>query len=229
MHSGNPEVKKLATLIGRTPDAVAYKLVNFASLDPTLKARGIKGASHTSKLDKTIWNEFYNNWDDAFIESEKLLAKTKKTTIEKLNNIDDNHIVTEGKNIQRVVNVRVNQSIFRKLILATYENKCCITHINNTDLLIASHISPWSADKKNRLNPANGLSLNALHDKAFENGLIAIDEDYKICISSKLKKSNIPTIDDLFGKYDGKEIFLPKKFIPSLEFLKIHLDNRFKP
>lgn len=64
--------------------------------------------------------------------------------------------------------------------------------MGNKELLIASHIIPWGKDEKNRLNPMNGLLLNALHDKAFENGLITIAEDYTIKISSSCKKKNIP-------------------------------------
>jgi putative restriction endonuclease len=55
LHNRNPEIINLANLIGRTPSSVAYKLVNFASLDPSLKARGIKGASNASNLDREIW------------------------------------------------------------------------------------------------------------------------------------------------------------------------------
>lgn len=229
MHKSNAEVIKLATLIGRTPSSVALKLGNLASHDPTLKARGIKGASHGSKQDEKIWNEFYNNWDVAFIESEKLLAKVKHTTIEKLNKVDIKDIPREGKEVERLVKVRVNQALFRSIILATYEYKCCITGISNPELLVASHILPWSKDEKNRLNPVNGLALNALHDKAFENGLLAIDADYKICISSKLKKDKEASITNLFSTYEGKTIFIPDKFMPSTEFLKMHLDERFKP
>ncbi len=47
LHSRNPQIIKLAELLNRTPGSIAYKLVNFASLDPTLKQ---KGADHTSKL-----------------------------------------------------------------------------------------------------------------------------------------------------------------------------------
>ena len=72
MHSRNPKIIKLAKLIGRTPGSVAFKLVNFASLDPSLSARGIKGARNSSKLDRVIWDEFYNNWEQLAFESEKL-------------------------------------------------------------------------------------------------------------------------------------------------------------
>lgn len=40
---GNPEIIHLAELIGRTPDAVAMKLVNFASLDPAITSTGRSG------------------------------------------------------------------------------------------------------------------------------------------------------------------------------------------
>jgi len=40
LHQRNPEVIKLAGEIGRTASAVAMKLVNFASLDPAIRASG---------------------------------------------------------------------------------------------------------------------------------------------------------------------------------------------
>ena len=157
MHQSNPGIIQLAKLIGRTPSSISFKLVNFASFDPTLKERGIKGASNASKLDKEIWDEFYNNWDEALIESEKLYAKAKNTTVEKLNNIDLSDIPKEGLEKSRLVKTRVNQCIFRTIILAAYNNRCCITGISNPELLIASHIIPWSKDEKNRMNPMKGL------------------------------------------------------------------------
>ena len=54
LHSKNPELIHLSELIDRTPGAVAYKLVNFASLDPAQRVRGIKGASNISKMDKAV-------------------------------------------------------------------------------------------------------------------------------------------------------------------------------
>jgi len=227
LHSSNPEIIQLSKLIGRTPGSVAYKLVNFASLDPTLRARGIKGAYNVSKLDKEIWNEFYNNWDVLPFESEKLLAKINKTTLEKLHNIDESELPKEGKTREQIVKVRVNQSFFRKSVLAAYNNTCCITGIQQTELLIAGHIKSWSEDVKNRLNLKNGIAINGLHDKAFEAGIITITPDYKIRISSVLKKQNkIQVINDYFIKYDNKNIILPSRSLPDKEFLDYH--NRLK-
>ncbi len=230
MHSRNPEVIALSGLIERSPGAIARKLGNFASLDPTLKARNIGGLPNAGELTEKIWAEFYNNWDAALMESEKLLAQKKHTTVEKLNMIEVSDLLKEGKDKERLVKTRVNQSIFRTVVLATYNNSCCITGINNTELLIASHIVPWSKDEKNRLNPMNGLCLNALHDKAFDNGLITINaNDYTIRVSSKLKKKNAPeSIERNFLKLEGTSILLPDKFRPSKDLLKIHNDF-FKP
>lgn len=224
MHKGNSEIIRFAGLIGRTPSSIALKLGNFASFDPTLKERGIKGASNASKLDKQIWDEFYNNWDAALFASEEMLAKTKRTTIERINKIETADLPKEGKEKERIVKTRVNQSIFRTVVLATYNNSCCITGINNPELLIASHIVPWSKDEKNRLNPMNGLCLNALHDKAFDSGLITISaDDYTIMISSKLKKKNATqSIEQNFLNMEGKVIHLPDKFLPAKELLKVH-------
>ena len=216
-------------MINRTPGSVAFKLVNFASLDPSLKKKGIKGADHSGGLDREIWNEFYNNWDSAFEKSEELLSKAKHLNVEDLYNIDISYIQEKGLEKKRLVTTRVNQYRFRQMVLSNYKSTCCITGLQQPELLIASHITLWSKYENNRLNPANGLCLNALHDKAFENGLMTISaEDYKIRISSVFKKENNKAIKNYFLQYDGEEIILPKKFLPSPEFLKIH-NEYFKP
>lgn len=224
LHQGNPAIKELAGLIGRTPGSVAYKLVNFASLDPVLKQRGIKGMSNASKLDKEVWNEYMHHWDEQYMEGEVLLAQKKHTTLEKLYNIDlDEYKETDGREINRTVKVRINQSIFRGVVLSNYNNQCCITGMQMPELLVASHIAPWSKDKGNRLNPQNGFALNALHDKAFDKHIITVTEDLKLKISPKFYlHQDVPSIKQNFIDYDGKSLIEPRKFYPKSEFLKLH-------
>ncbi len=230
LDSRNPDVIHLAELLGRTPGSIAYKLVNFASLDPSLKARGIKGASNTSKLDKSVWNEFFNNWDILSYESEMLLSKFENKSIEVVNEISESDILKEGTTREQLVRIRIGQSFFRRTILASYDFTCCVTGIQQAEFLVAEHIVPWSLDQKNRLNPRNGILINALHDKAFENGLITIDTNYKIKVPSILmKQRKLNSIEDYFIKYEGKEIGLPTRFLPDIEFLKYHNQERFKP
>ena len=227
MHNRTPEIRELAKIIGRTPDAVARKLGNLASFDPSLKKRGIKGLSNTSKLDEIIWDRFYNNWDTLPYESEKLLAKFKDKNLEEI--ITNIVPLLEGLTREAQVQVRVNQSFFRTMIMASYNYTCCITGIRQPELHIAGHIKPWGIDHKNRLNPQNGLAMNALHDKAFENGLITITPDYEIKVSAELKnQEKDKTVQKYFISYDGKKIIEPSKFLPGREFLEWHLDVIFR-
>ncbi|MDP9078601.1 MAG: HNH endonuclease [Bacteroidota bacterium] len=227
MHRSNSEVKALAELIGRSIGAVVRKLGNFASFDPKLKERGVGGLPNTSKLDAEIWHEFMQNWDEQFFESEKLLAKKKHTTIEKVYAADlENLPFAEGKERERMVMQRVNQSQFRSIVLTNFNNQCCITGIKMLELIVASHIAPWSKDKGNRLSPQNGLALNALHDKAFDRHLITITEDLKIKISPKFyQHKEILSIKQNFIDYDGQPLLPPKKFYPDAEFLRMHNDK----
>jgi len=228
IHQGNPMIISLASLIDRTPSSLALKLSNFASFDPSLKARGIKGATNASKLDLAIWNEFYDHWDIKPFESELLLANIQNKTIEELYELDDSDIHFAGKTKEQVVKTRVNQNFFRSMILAAYDNRCCITGIQIPDLLIAGHIKPWSKDEKNRLNPRNGIAINGLHDKAFEKGLITITPEYRILVSSVLQKlKGDKEIDSLFLRFHDKPMIQPSRFLPDQEFLTYHNNERF--
>lgn len=230
MHERNPEIKELADLINRTPGSVSLKLVNFASLDPGLQARNIKGMANASNLDKLIWNEFYGELQDYAFKSEKDLAQMKQSTVENVYKIREEELPGEGLVREQIVKVRVNQAFFRRLVLSSYNYTCCITGLHEPGLLIAGHISPWGLDKANRMNPRNGIAINALHDKAFENGLITITPEYKVKISSRLlMRSNEDTIANYFITYNDKEIKLPDRFLPDRKLLEDHYKNRFIP
>jgi putative restriction endonuclease len=86
-------------------------------------------------------------------------------------------------------------------------------------LLIASHIKPWKASTPNEKTAAsNGLLLNAFHDRAFDQGLISIDDDYRIMVNhDKVRHSDIN--DRWLYDFDGHEISLPAISQPSHEFI----------
>jgi putative restriction endonuclease len=93
----------------------------------------------------------------------------------------------KGETKMRAVKTRVNQNVFRQIVLANYGNKCAITGIDVPDLLLASHIIPWAMNTEERLNPENGICLSALYDKAFDKGLIGINSNYEIILSNRIK------------------------------------------
>ena len=227
IHIRNPEVIALAKALGRTPSSVSWKLANFARLDPALKMRKIKGASHGSKAEEIVWNEFKDNWDALAFESQRLLAQFVPVLP---TDMFPELRAPEGLTREAMVRVRVNQGFFRAAVLAAYNSRCCITGLAVPALLTASHIVPWAEDAKNRTNPRNGLCLNALHDKAFDCGLLTVTPDYRISISNRLR--NAGETDDglarrLFAHYEGRKITLPDRFIPDPEFLKYHNMHRF--
>ncbi|RQP15589.1 MAG: HNH endonuclease [Parapedobacter sp.] len=112
------------------------------------------------------------------------------------------------------------------MILASYNNACCITGLDLSELLVASHIIPWATDENNRMNPRNGLALNPLHDNAFEQGFIAITADYRVAVSPTLKKKD--PLDNLLWRYQGMAIRMPTRFLPDPDFLALHYEERFR-
>lgn len=226
--SSHPDIISLARIIGRSVNSVKMKIGNFGSFDPELKKRGIVGLGNTSKLDEIIWNEFNKDWEKLAYESELLIARFSNKTLAEIASVDLSEIPT-GKERETVIKTRINQNFFRSSILSAYNLRCCITGLSISDFLVASHIVPWSKDKKNRLNPHNGLCLNSIHDKAFDRGFITVTADYKVRVSkyfNKYKRDN--AVVDLFLKYDNQTIVLPDKFLPSKEFLSYHYNNIFK-
>lgn len=229
IHHSTKEIIELAELLpDRNPNAVSMRLSNFASVDPYHQNRGIKGLTGGIKQVQPIWDEFHDNEEELIFESERILAELQKTSIEKkYENILVGTEKLKGKTKVREVKTRINQNVFRTIVLANFNGSCAVTGFNNPKFLIASHISPWSKDKENRLNPQNGLLLNNLHDKAFEEGYLAINKNYQILISSDFRKSKDKFVKDYFNVYHKRKINLPERFLPSIQLLEEHLEERF--
>src|SRR5215469_3812446 len=75
MHARNPKIAQIARLMARTSSSLAMKLVNFASLDPEQRARGIRGLAGHSRADEQVWNEFRTNWEQMSLLSAAALEE----------------------------------------------------------------------------------------------------------------------------------------------------------
>jgi hypothetical protein len=228
MNTGNPDIIKLANIIGRSPGAVAMKLVNFASLDPAITSTGRHGLSNVSSGDRQIWDEFHNDWEKLTAECAELLGKNNfdgtagDTPAVKLR-IPDSF---EGETKTTTIHARIGQTFFRKVVLASYQNTCCMCGIAIPVVLIASHIIPWGTAKDKRLNPSNGLCLSAIHDKAFDKGLMSVTPEYTIVVSKAMHDDKSKQAQLLQNSH-GKKITLPEKFLPNRDFLAWHYHNVF--
>lgn len=233
-HSKNDDIIELASLIERTPSAVAMKLSNFVSLDPEYEKRGISGLTNRSKADEETWHKFTNDWDNTVLLGEQLLFQLRANTLGVYNKqrildpqLDEDFLIEqlENKNTtgESIANTRIGQSFFRKMILAIYQSQCCICGISIPGLLVASHIIPWKEAEELRLNPRNGLCLCSLHHTAFDLGLISIQENYQITISDRIMDF-LPNqaVGTFIQDYHGRQMLLPDRFLPDPEYLNHH-------
>jgi putative restriction endonuclease len=229
LHSRTPEIIHLANIVKRTPGSVAMRLNNFASVDPYHKQRGIIGLPGRRKQVEPIWNEFINNKEELFYESERILAEKENKTIEtKFKSLLQDISDLKGETRIREVKTRINQSVFRQIVLSNYLDKCAISGIDIPKLLIASHILPWSKNEKERLNPENGICLSVLYDKAFDKGLIGINEKYEVILSDELKEKKMHIYyNQYFGIIEKTKLTLPERFLPNKEFLQFPMDTIF--
>lgn len=232
MHSKNPEIVELAKLIGRTSSAVAMKLVNFASLDPAITSTGRSGLGNASALDREVWGEFHADWEGLALECQQLRTLLGQTEAPPSDDVvgEENLLLPEdftGETRRVVTEQRIKQSFFRRAVLSSYRGRCCMSGLSEPRLLIASHIVPWSKDKTNRLNPSNGLCLSALHDRAFDKGLLTLDDDFRIVLAQSIEQSDEPFVRQVLQPLAGKLIELPERFVPDQAFLARHRETIF--
>lgn len=121
--------------------------------------------------------------DEVLQEHLKNISEIIDKEIDQLQvNGEEKHVLTK---------IRVNQSIFRELLLKKYSH-CCLCNVDNQDLLIASHIKPWAkSSSKEKLDVNNGLLLCPNHDKLFDKGYITFDDNGNIHISDRLSDNNL--------------------------------------
>ena len=226
--STKPFVEELGRLLGRSPAAIVRKVGNLASFDPQMKARGVGGLAHTAKLDEVVWNKYFGHWDQLAYDAEILIAKLKNKELEQSLKIDLSNL-PKGEERKQEVKRRINQTFFRDTVLSSYENKCCITGINNAKLLNACHIVGWSEDETNRTNPQNGLCLNVLFHKAYDENLIGISPDYEVFVSKDFFGAKLKEVDSLTREYvmgyNKKRLIMPKRFLPDRDLLAMHFER----
>ena len=147
-----------------------------------------------------------------FNKSEKVIFKETEVKVDKTFDLIDSN---KAKRKQLTQKERKGQAVFRRNVLNIYKNSCAITGIKQKEVLEAAHIQRYVNENSNHIQ--NGICLRVDIHKLFDNGLISIDSDYKVVISSMLKSTE-------YGKINGKKIKLPqnKSYYPSPTALKNH-------
>lgn len=221
LHKTNPDIIQLANIIDRSPSAVAMKACNFASLDPALAQKGLAGAS---KADRALWDAFMTNATDIAEKAEALYETRVLPTAPNTPDIEKPLTFPTGPTeTLRKTKVRRVQGFFRRTVLESYNNRCAISGLAISELLVASHIIPWKENESRRADPTNGIALNALYDKAFDRHLVSFDEDFRLVLSPRIKaKAEDTMVQEYFLSYEGTDLEMPYRFFPDIKSLKIH-------
>lgn len=212
----NPEIIRFAELLHRSPASLSMKMGNLASLDDSLERSGLRNAS---AADRAIWEEMQSDRLNVFAEIEHAFSALEAPEAALSESI--------GVDVEATVKVRRGQHLFRRAVLSAYGGRCCITRLAEPQLLVASHIRPWRGAPDARLDPRNGLCLNALHDRAFDRGLISFDEQMRLLVSPALKDTSNEYVRVSFSDISGRALRLPEKFAPDPSALAYHREQIF--
>lgn len=156
----------------------------------------------------------------------------------------ENQIVQESQEIyqKRILKIRkdldteefqeeifIRSNIFKKEIPKIYNFTCCISGmridaIDNVSMIDACHIIPFSESYNDTIT--NGIALCPNLHRAFDRGLISIDNNYKVIMSKGFSEINKSSYS--LKQFDGEKILLPTniKHYPSLKSLNHHR-NKF--
>ena len=204
------------------------KLTNIASLDDEITSTGRTGLRNASAADRAMWEEMHDDWERFAVESEQAMAAVEPENVTPAEPSDDYDGAPVGADRTVVSTARVGQSFFRASVLSAYNGRCCITGLAVPSLLVASHIVQWRHDRANRVNPRNGLLMSALHDKAFDNGLLTVADDMTVRVSRRHAEIDDSYFSESFMRYEGCRISLPEKFSPGRNFLSYHREHIFR-
>ena len=152
------------------------------------------------------------------IEAQILYGPVENNAGNAIRNIQDESIESTEEEII------LRNFIFKKAVLGSYNYQCAVSGLkieepNDEFLVDACHIIPFIQSGDNSIR--NGIALSPTLHRAFYNGLIAIDDNYKILVHTKLKDCN-PMVG--IRQYENKAILLPtnEQFYPSLHRLAEH-------
>lgn len=200
------------------------KACNFASLDPHHQKRGVSALGNVSKADRELWGRFVADPEAVAAEAETVAMESDMRSV-------DAELPGDGPTeVERTIRARRVQSFFRATVLTSYNCRCALTGLAVRELLNASHIIPWSDDVARRADPHNGICLNALHDRAFDRGLITFDEDCRLVLSPAIKHDDMTDFHRLsLHAMEGTPLHIPERFIPAAEALAYHREHIFDP
>ncbi len=150
-------------------------------------------------------------------------ADADPTEVETFHSQMDRHDYSVPDSIATVKTRGSAQRAFADAVKANYGYRCAVTGIATSEFLVASHIVPWSEDTTIRLDPANGICLSLLVDRAFETGALIIDDDLVLHVDTR-RIGDDDALLAQFAPYEGLSLRSPTKHAPKPEYLRRRRD-----
>ena len=199
--------------------------IAFASFDASLFSL-LLDTQDRAVLKQTLLQVYFPATDVSSLHSPPILFNTIK-----------NQILKEDANVYRKEieeadeeEIFIRSGVFKKVIPAIYDNTCCITKMKvistyNIQMIDACHIKPFSVSHDDTIT--NGVSLCPNMHRAFDRGLLSLDDNYRVMVSDSFKET-----DNVYSlkQYAGMQIHLPNEihYLPHQENLAWHREHIFK-
>lgn len=103
----------------------------------------------------------------------------------------------------------LRSSLFKRQVVRVYNNTCCISGmrvdaLNNASMIDACHIIPFSLSHDDTIG--NGIALCPTLHRAFDRGLVSVDENYRVMVSKAFAES--PSRYAL-RQFQGQQLLVP--------------------
>jgi len=178
--------------------------------------------------------------DEYFLEARSELVEQNEYRNDKYSEIENKILHEPPANYRSEIQTLIKQQdeeeifirggIFKREIPKIYNYTCCISGMKidatvQVSLIDACHIVPFSESYNDTIS--NGIALCPNLHRAFDRGLISVDDDYRVIVSGTFTEGES---DYMIRKFDRKRINLPnnKMFWPSKDNLSWHQQSVFK-
>jgi putative restriction endonuclease len=205
-------------------------MIEYTKLDDELFAC-MQNDDSNNLFQYFLLDQYFHDTKGNYIKNSREYLDLFNQIESKLLNEPPQNYATEIKKLIEEKNeeeVFLRGSMFKREIPKIYNNTCCISGMRiesslNISMIDACHIVPFSESYDDTIS--NGIALCPNLHRAFDRGLIGIDENYRVIVSDKF-------IENESGfnikRFKNKEILLPKSinYYPSISNLEKHR-NRF--
>jgi len=110
----------------------------------------------------------------------------------------------------RQTRVRLHQARFRARVVPAYSSQCSICRLRELRLLDAAHIV-GDAEDLGEPSVTNGLSLCAIHHRAFDHNLVGISPDYVVHVSRRLREDEDGPMLELLKGFHDRPLIVPTR------------------